>query len=248
MSIEIMTEVWKHAHVDQGTLLVLLALADSADERSRSCYPGIDGLAAKSRLSERQVQYCIQRLREIGIVEVTRNASPVKTNVYRITEIAKWEQARDAIIAPHAKKPDTQSATGRDATHFVSDTQPIAPKPSVTSVIEPSDVREADLFSAESIPTKKTDEVLTILLEVLPEQTAKDWIAHRKALKKPLTPQGARLLVGKLREAANPVACVEASIMNGWQGVFPERAPPVPEKPQHYGGHRRSAPWGEIVR
>ena len=159
MSIEIMTEVWKHATVDQGTLLVLLALADSADERSRSCYPGIDGLAAKSRLSERQVQYCLQRLREIGIVEVKRNASPVKTNLYRITEVARWEQARDAIIAPHATKPETQSVACRDATHCVTDTQPIAPKPSVTSVIEPSDVRETDLFSAKYVSEKKTDEV-----------------------------------------------------------------------------------------
>lgn len=248
MSIEIMTEVWKHATVDQGTLLVLLALADSADERSRSCYPGIDGLAAKSRLSERQVQYCLQRLREIGIVEVKRNASPVKTNLYRITEVARWEQARDAIIAPHATKPETQSVACRDATHCVTDTQPIAPKPSVTSVIEPSDVRETDLFSAKYVSEKKTDEVLTTLLELLPEETARDWIAHRRALKKALTPQGARLLIGKLREAEDPVACVEASIMNGWQGVFPRRNPPANERPQHYGGHRRSEAWGEIVR
>lgn len=139
MSIDIMNEVWKHAPVDQGTLLVLLALADAAEDRTRTCYPGVEGLAAKSRLSERQVQYCLQRLREVGVITVQRNASPVKTNLYRISEVAQWANVRDAIIAPHGVRPETQSATDRYEVDCVSDTQLVAPKPSVTSE-EPSDL------------------------------------------------------------------------------------------------------------
>lgn len=160
MSIKIMTEVWESANVDQGTLLVLLALADSADDSTRSCYPGVEGLSRKSRLGERQVQYCIQRLRELGIVEVRRNASPVKTNVYKIAEVSAWDASRDAIIAPHGKKPDTQSDAPRDALHCVSETHSTAPKPSVTSDIEPSvRAREAEptLFG-DVPPSQKSEE------------------------------------------------------------------------------------------
>jgi hypothetical protein len=155
MSIEIMNQVWKSAPVDQGTLLVLLALADSADERTRTCYPGIESLAAKARLSERQVQYCLQRLREIGVIQVVRNASPVKTNLYRITDVAVWDEARDAIIAPHGTRPDTQSATGRDEVDCVSDTQLVAPEPSVTSDNEPSDLFGSIEPHRETVSSKK---------------------------------------------------------------------------------------------
>jgi hypothetical protein len=148
MSIEIMQEVWKKAPVDQGTLLVLLALADSADECSRTCYPGVSSLSSKSRLSERQVQYCLQRLREAGVISVKRNASPVKTNLYRIEPIETWRDTGDAIIAPHGKKADTQSAACRDEVGCVSDTKWVAPKPSVTVSIEPS-VGKSDLFGEE---------------------------------------------------------------------------------------------------
>lgn len=133
--------------------------------------------------------------------------------------------------------------TPRGATETPQEVQLRHPNRPLT-VLKPSNTGEADLFSAEDLPKKKPDEVTSILTEVLPEATAKDWIAHRKALKKALTPQGARLMVGKLREADDPVACVEVSMMNGWQGVFPERA----VKDQPTGGHRLQQNWGEIVR
>jgi hypothetical protein len=174
MSIKIMQEVWENAPVDQGTLLVLLALADSADEVSRTCYPGIDGLAKRSRLSERQVQYCIQRLRQAGVVIVSRNASPVKTNLYRITQISAWDAARDAIIAPHGKGAETQSAVSRYEVDCVSDTQLVAPKPSVTVSIEPSVAREG-LFSEEEAPKK----------ERAADAFERFWQAYPKKVKKP---------------------------------------------------------------
>jgi len=90
MSIKIMSEVWDHATVSQGTLLVLLALADSADERSRECWPAISSIAAKARLSDRQAQRCITELQEAGIVAVTPNAGRSGSNLYRVQEVTKW--------------------------------------------------------------------------------------------------------------------------------------------------------------
>jgi len=59
-----------------------------------------------------------------------------------------------------------------------------------------------------------------ILMGVLPEEAAQDFIDHRKALKKPLTDLAATRLVKQLREMADPVASVDNSIANGWAGVF----------------------------
>lgn len=183
MSIKIMQEVWEFAPVDQGTLLVLLALADSADERSRTCYPGVESLAEKSRLSDRQVQYCLKRLRELNIISVSRNASPVKTNVYRLNEIGQYEIVRDAKIAPHIKKPDTQSAAPRDEVDFVSDTQSTSPKPSVTEEEPSVNAREedSDLFSGQEQPKQK-DQTVELFERLWKEYPKKGKVGKQKAL------------------------------------------------------------------
>lgn len=153
MSIEIMNEVWKHAPVDQGTLLVLLALADSADERSRMCYPGInETLAPKTRLSPRQVKRCLSDLAANGIISVRRNASPLKTNLYQIAPAHAW---RSDIMSPPSEKPEVPLCHLRGDAHVTSEVTPMSPKPSVTSVTEDSNESSSDLFSANSIPEKQ---------------------------------------------------------------------------------------------
>ena len=97
-------------------------------------------------------------------------------------------------------------------------------------------------------PSKKdAREVLPILSEVLSDGTARDFIAHRKALKKPLTPRAAELVVGKLRGCRDPDAVANASIMNGWQGVFPEREQ-AGAKPGPGGYDAQADRWAYIAK
>lgn len=149
MSIEIMQEVWKHAPVDQGSLLILLALADSADEKSRTCYPGMDSLAKKSRLSRRQVITCIQNLEKLGIIEVRRYGSPIKTNLYKIRRPELW------LLEACAK-----TSHGRCEAHFTSDVKPTSPEPSVTEEGAPLDPLFEDEPSLAS-PSQPDPEVST---------------------------------------------------------------------------------------
>lgn len=62
-----------------------------------------------------------------------------------------------------------------------------------------------------------------VLCSLLSENVADDFVEHRKAIRKPLTQRAAELVVQKLAGCDDPDAVVNASIMNGWQGVFPER-------------------------
>jgi hypothetical protein len=71
-------------------------------------------------------------------------------------------------------------------------------------------VSKASLFTA-------TDE----LAQVLGTELAAHFLAHRKALKKPMTPYAAQLMAKKLRGFPDPVAAVEQSILKGWCDVFP---------------------------
>ena len=90
MSIKVMQQVLENAPVDQGTLLVLIVLADSADEGTRECWPSVRRLAARARLSERQVQVCLRVLEERKIISVVPNAGRNGTNLYRITDVSEW--------------------------------------------------------------------------------------------------------------------------------------------------------------
>lgn len=61
MSIKIMSHIWEHAEQAGTALLMLLALADNANEDG-ICWPGISYLARKTRMSERQAQRLIKKL------------------------------------------------------------------------------------------------------------------------------------------------------------------------------------------
>lgn len=79
---------------------------------------------------------------------------------------------------------------------------------------------------------------LELLSEVASEQVARDFIDHRKGMKKPMTVQAAKAMANRLRNHGNPDAVLLLSIENGWQGVFPEKInAPVSIRP-------REGPWG----
>lgn len=92
-----------------------------------------------------------------------------------------------------------------------------------------------DLFPSQDVEAKtKPETPIEILSEIIPRETAKDFIDHRKALRKPLTVAAAKRAASQLRKFKNPVASVDASIMNGWAGVFEQ------DRPQ--GGGRSTEP------
>ena len=57
------------------------------------------------------------------------------------------------------------------------------------------------------------------------EKTFRDFINHREALKKPMTENAAKLMIGKLEKMttsnSDRVLILEESMMNGWIGIFP---------------------------
>lgn len=69
MSLRVMVAVWDGPQNIAGTdLLVLLALADHADDRGGSCYPKITRLAERCRVSDRTVQRSLRTLEQAGYI------------------------------------------------------------------------------------------------------------------------------------------------------------------------------------
>ena len=143
-----MNEVIETAPVEQGALLVLIMLADSADERSRECWPSVSNIARRSRLSERQVQYCLKDLAERGMIEIVPNAGRSGTNLYRVTRHETWGGAITAGVKPIAPGGVQSTSPGG--------VKPIAPEPSLEPSLEPStrEKGQLTLLSEEPAPAK----------------------------------------------------------------------------------------------
>jgi hypothetical protein len=76
-----MDRVWKNSIQAGGKLLLLLAIADFANDDGMA-YPGIDTLAQKTRQSRRTVQRQISELEELGELAVEPGTGRSNTNTY----------------------------------------------------------------------------------------------------------------------------------------------------------------------
>lgn len=84
MSIHVMSWVFKHSDAELGERLVLLALAEFANDDGTDAYPSVKTLVERTRLSERQVQYCLRSLENSGKISAD-GKGPRGTNRYAVT-------------------------------------------------------------------------------------------------------------------------------------------------------------------
>jgi DNA-binding transcriptional ArsR family regulator len=83
MSIEASRHVWATTKQSGSALIVLLAIADYAD-KSGLAWPTVKSLAAKARMSIRNVQYHLNRLRDAGEIVVMEGDNHWSANRYQI--------------------------------------------------------------------------------------------------------------------------------------------------------------------
>jgi len=84
MSVRTVTRVWEHSKQSSTDLLLLLAIADHADDDG-VCWPGIPRLAAKTRTSERQTIRNVEKLAQSGEIFLSRQCGRGNSNLYFIT-------------------------------------------------------------------------------------------------------------------------------------------------------------------
>ena len=126
----------------------------------------------------------------------------------------KREMARERQRRAREKR--DQSVMSRENERDVTrDPSPKERSPTPPKEITPSLSSEA-IASSDSKRTP-TDELATVLDRAHAEAV----VAHRKAMRKPLTPHAARLLAEKFAKAADPNAGADTMIASGWQGFEP---------------------------
>lgn len=78
------SRVWRESKQSGGTLLLLMAMADFADDEG-ICFPAVETLAKKARMTARHVRRVLRELEEKGEIRSQPNAGPHGVNVYKIT-------------------------------------------------------------------------------------------------------------------------------------------------------------------
>lgn len=82
MSVQALSAVLEESQARLGNRLVLIAIANHANEIGEKSFPNLETLAREANLSVRQVIRCIQELEALGELVVLRVAN--KPNRYRI--------------------------------------------------------------------------------------------------------------------------------------------------------------------
>lgn len=80
-----MQTVWEHSLATGNDLLVMLAIADNANDAG-VCWPAVETIAKKARCSVRTTQRIIKHLVEVmGELSIDKKAGPHQCNRYRVT-------------------------------------------------------------------------------------------------------------------------------------------------------------------
>lgn len=91
MSVYVSSWVWEHSNATGNARLVLLAIADCADDSGANAWPSLQSIARKAKVSRRTAIRAISELVDMGELECTRGAGQRGaggvTNRYRVTMV-----------------------------------------------------------------------------------------------------------------------------------------------------------------
>lgn len=203
MTVRILERVWAHSKHGGTELLMLLAIADFADEHG-SAYPSVSTLAARCRMSDRNANHLLAKLAANGELEIQRNAGPRGTNRYCI--VLPDAKGVKRTSPPNSRKPLKPASPPTPEAHFTPEARdtlkPVAEggearsrKPLKPASPEPSLNRQEPSIGRaprrESDPVEQKPKQLALrqlLAEGVSEAVAVEFLALRKTKRAPLTP------------------------------------------------------------
>ena len=96
MSVEVSTRVWKYSEQRGTALLILLALADWADDWGY-CYPGHKAIAEKVRTTERNVYMLMKKMVKTGELRIIRQGTGGRNKITSIYQVVTGMSSEEII-------------------------------------------------------------------------------------------------------------------------------------------------------
>lgn len=143
MSIKVMSAVWEHSRQKGGRLLLLLALADYANDEGE-CWPAVPTLAQKARMSERNAHYALAQMAAEDNPEVVIEPTPGRSNRYTV-------RPGGAILAGVQSLQGAKSRK-KGCNRLQGGVQPVAPESVIEPSVEPSLQESTNSDSLDAAP------------------------------------------------------------------------------------------------
>lgn len=223
MSIKIMAMVWKLTGIDAPQKLVLLCLADNANNQG-VCWPSIPDIAERCCYDPRTIIRIIGNLTERGLIN--REERKGKSSIYH-------------IMTPVVDvTPDKLSPLTSDTYTPVVD---VTPTPDIQNNPPITPYKEEPSFEPSKRITTAMDLGEIAVPSWMPTSLWKDWLEVRKKKKVPNTDRALLLAIEKLSgfrdRGIKPEEILEHAILSGYQGLFEP-----PKKPTQNSLTRHPAP------
>lgn len=168
-----MSRVWDLSAHGGTELLMLLAIADFADDDGRA-YPAVGTLAIKCRMSPRNANLLLAKLRDSGELEVSVGAGPRGTNSYRIKlPVAPLKCASPLKPASASEGAFTlKAASSTPEAGFPKPLKPASDKPSLNRQEPPESAVPTSSAAADSdssVPRCPHSQLLALFATKVPE-------------------------------------------------------------------------------
>jgi hypothetical protein len=213
VSFKVTNWVWARSESRNGARLVMLALADRADDNGY-CWPSIDDLAERTKLSPRAVQKAIAVLAELGELDVENGGGRHRSNRYRIVPKPRTS---DGVTGEEPRTNDGVSAeetpnSAPETPNFEAETPNFETENPVQSSpeppLEPTENRQRNLPARRTERTP-ADELFDEWWEQYGQRTAQAKHTIRRAIADALTngiqPAELRSALARIGDLSKPV-------------------------------------------
>lgn len=137
VSVRVISWIFENSDTKGTDRLVLLAIADSADDDGSNAWPALDTIARKAGIGHRGAQQAVARLRERGLIRVEKQAGgPADMRADRRPNRYTVLMAGRTAVRP-AEADGANEDVGRDAQDDTDGVHGRSPNPSKASVQEP---------------------------------------------------------------------------------------------------------------
>jgi len=196
--------------------LIFAVLLDRVGDNGH-CWPGYDRVARDAGLSRTAVIESVKRLVSIGIISIVKRDG--LSNLYEI---------RTGTESVRVDNPNGGQSGNR--TSASTENVPEPDQLNQTHITRPKEIPAsgaAGLFPDDGMEKSggkqaKEEIVIPEKLAAIPgfSEAWQEWLEYRKERRLTCTPRTLIRQLKLLAEHPDPVQCIEASIRNGWQGIF----------------------------
>lgn len=217
-----MARVWAYSSRRGSDLLMMLAIADFADDEGNA-YPAVPTLAQKCRMSDRNANHILVALRAAGELEIRHSEGPKGTNRYRIVlpeleGVKRTSPPRSPRPLTLASPPTPEAGVSPEAGIRV---KPVAEggEAGSSNPLKPASDEPSGNHHGPSVESARALHTADAFMPDVDAQVLNDWLQVRKARKAgPITKTAA----DKLRKEAEKAGltlqeAVEVCCHRGWQ-------------------------------